>query len=484
MMVEAEETLPAAELREQGEASQNGRALLTFTVLLSAFSAAMSAVIMNIGLPAIIDALGARQATAHWLITGFTASGTLSMLLAPWCAQRFGVRRTFMTTLLVFILGCAACGLSTSLAVLIASRIVQGMASGLITTLSIIALSGAYPRQQRGRAMAVFGMGVVLAPMLGPAIGGLLMQVWGWRALMWMPLPFCLVALWSACTALPIRTSSFAAAVPFDWSGFCRLSATLCLLLGGMTQLQLNAWPLGWTLSWGCGVLILGATFIRQEVGCRFPLVDLGHFRVLPFAAAGCVSFVYGFGVWGSAYVLPLFLQVVGARTPLETGLILLPGGVVMLLMIPVAGRMADARAPQCVVASGLLCFALSFLALAMTQDVGRAVSTGLLLILITFGRGLGLGMIIPALDATASRTLPLSALAECLALMNFLRQLGGALSPGVLALVLEARVAAHAQPGVAHEWARAAGYQDTLMVLGVLFVIAAVPAWKMRPRD
>lgn len=481
-MDEAADALSAANAQALQVSPHGGRGLLTFTVLLSAFSAAMSAVIMNIGLPAIIDALGARQATAHWLITGFTAAGTLSMLLAPWSARRFGVRRTFMTTLLVFILGCAACGLSTSLAVLIASRIVQGMASGLITTLGVVALSAAYPEQQRGRAMAVFGMGVVLAPMLGPAVGGLLMQVWGWRALMWMPLPCCLVALWSARIALPAEAEQTGAAPPFDWGGFLRLTATLCLLLGGMTQLQLNGWPLAWTLAWGVALLALGVSLVRQEVRCRLPLVDLRHFRVLPFAAAGCVSFVYGFGVWGSAYVLPMFLQVVGARSPLETGLMLLPGGLVMLLMIPVAGRMADARAPQWVVAGGLLCFAASFMTLALAADVGKAASTLLIVALITFGRGLGLGMVIPALDATASRTLPPAAMAEGLALMNFLRQLGGALSPGLLALVLEARVTVREQPGVSHEWARALGYQDTLMVLGVLFVIAAVPAWKMRP--
>ncbi|WP_311970343.1 DHA2 family efflux MFS transporter permease subunit [Pseudomonas baltica] len=479
-MDEAADALSAASTQALQD-SPSGRGLLTFTVLLSAFCAAMSAVIMNIGLPAIIDALGARQATAHWLITGFTSSGTLSMLLASWSARRFGLRRTFMSTLVVFILGCAACGLSTSLAVLIASRIVQGMASGLITTLGVVALSAAYPEQQRGRAMAVFGMGVVLAPMLGPAVGGLLMQVWGWRGLMWMPLPFCLVALWSARIALPAYDRQTVASAPFDWGGFVRLTGTLCLLLGGMTQLQLNGWPPAWTLAWGSALLALGISLVRQELRCGMPLVDLRHFRVLPFAAAGCVSFVYGFGVWGSAYVLPMFLQVVGARSPLETGLILLPGGLVMLLMIPVAGRMADAPAPQWVVAGGLLCFAVAFTGLALVADVGTA-STLLIAALITFGRGLGLGMVIPALDATASRTLPLAALAEGLALMNFLRQLGGALSPGLLALVLEARVTVREQPGVSHEWARALGYQDTLMVLGVLFVIAAVPAWKMRP--
>lgn len=480
-MGEAKELPPMLDLEHAGpQLSDNSRRLLTITILLSAFSAAMAAVIMNIGLPAIIEALGARQATAHWLITGFTASGTLSMLLAPWSARRFGIRRTFLLALMIFVLASMACAASMSLQLLIVSRIVQGMASGLITTLAIVALSEAYPVSQRGRAMATFGMGVVLAPMLGPALGGVLMAAWGWRSLMVVPLPFCLIALWLGVNVLPVHSTQ-GIAKRFDGWGLALLTATLVLLLGGVTQLQLSGWPTGWSLAWGISVLLSCAGLVLHELRCPYPLVDLRHFRVRSFAAAGCVAFVYGLGVWGSAYILPLYLQIVAGYSPLQAGLILLPGGVLMMLMIPIAGRMADARAPHGVVTAGLICFAGALMLLAVTQGVGGLAGTLLLTLLISLGRGVGLGIMIPALDATASRVLTLEAMAEGLALMSFLRQLGGALSPSFLALVLEARITLHADMGLSVSTAIATGYQDTLLVLGALFIGAALPAWRMR---
>lgn len=452
---------------------------LTCAVLLAAFSAALAAVIMSIGLPVIVDSFGTRQAVAHWLVTGYTCAGTLSMLLTPWFTRRFGVRSVFIWTLSMFSLASIFCAVSPSLWLLIGSRIVQGMASGLMTTLALIVMAQAYPLEQRGRAMAAFGIGVVLAPMLGPAAGGAMMQFWGWKSLMLAPLPFSVFALVMGAQAIP-RGKVSATVNPFDWWGFGYLFSLLVVLLGGISQLQMQKWPLVPTLVCAALTVFLTGLFFRHERRYAWPLIDLRLFKVKAFAAAGCVALVYGFGVWGSAYFLPLYLQMIGHHSPLQTGLILLPGGVVMMLMIPIAGRMADSKVPHQVVMLGLLCFAAGCIALAVVQSNTLTVGLVCVTTLVTLSRGVGLGIMIPALDATASRTLAVDAAAEGLAIMNFLRQLGGAMSPALVALVLEQRTEYH-QTFSTELPALVAGYRDTLALLGMIFLCAVAPAWKMR---
>ncbi len=456
-------------------------------LLLGAFSTAVAAVIVNIALPGISEQLAIRQASAHWLVTGFTAPGTLTMLLAPWFARTAGVRKTFLAANLLFLLASLLCGFGGSFPVLVAGRILQGMASGLILTLTLVAIADAYPVVQRGRAMANFGLGIVLAPMLGPPLGGLLMEAFGWRSVMFAPLPFCAVSLLLAFRMLPAHV-----ALPerqrFDWPGFALLSALLVSLLGGVTWLQLAGWPAEPSLALGVLVAALAAALLRWEWRCTAPIVDLRLFRFRAFSASACVGFTYGLAVWGSGYMLPLFLQAVCGFTPLEIGLVMLPAGVILLLMIPLAGRMADTRSPQRTVAVGLVCFAGSFLLLSVAGDSSGAAGFAVIALLITMGRGFGLGIMIPALDATASRAVPPGIVPEALAMMNFLRQLGGALSPTLMALLLESRILVHSGGEPVSTAALVtpavhAGFHDTLVALGALFLLAVLPAWRMRVR-
>ena len=233
----------------------------------------------------------------------------------------------------------------------------------------------------------------------------------------------------------------------------------------GLSYLQQSHWPIIATIVI-CSLLVaLFWGFCYQQKRQAHPLLEISLFKFPTFTVAAIIAFIYGMGLWGSAFFLPLYLQNALHMSAWDTGMVMLPSGLLLCLILPVAGRMADNLAPKLVVSIGLLAFgcALTLLGLGLGQIGFISLAA-----LIALSRGLGLGMMIPSLDATATRALPSEALAEGVAIMNFLRQLGGAFSPIILILVLDWRTRVNG----AVTGGLIASYQETLFAIGVLFLL------------
>jgi predicted MFS family arabinose efflux permease len=326
---------------------------------------------------------------------------------------------------------------------------------------------------ERGKAMGIFGFGVVLAPAVGPSVGGILVEWFGWRSIFFVVTPFCVVAIVMALRYLPIGAPGGApisrAGGRLDVVGLGLIAVAVLALLNGMVHLHGATFDLGLALL-ACSIVATVGFIYHQRRGAR-PLMALGLFNHRAFAMGGTVAFIYGMALFGSTYLVPVFMQEALHLPPSQAGAVLLPAGLVLAATIPVAGRLADRIAVSRMVTAGLVLLAASFF---LMLGVGMATSLALITLWAVIGR-LGLGMIMPSLNLGSMHGVAKVLIAQGSSTINFLRQLGGAVGVGLVGNVLEWRLRAHAAQPLA-------AYHETFALVGAITACAIVAAWQMAP--
>lgn len=442
------------------------------TVMLGATSMVLESTIINVAIPGIMAHFSMAQETAQWLSAGFLAAMTTTMLLASWCVRALGQRRAYLYALLIFIVVSLIGGFSTSTDVVIAARILQGAVAGVIQPLAMITIFQVFPPEQRGRGMSMYGMGVVLSPALGPAVGGYLVDVFSWRAIFFVTMPFCLAALYLVPKFMPGRDPN-EPRPSFDWLGLILLGVSLFTLLAGFQSGHDAGWSSA-TFLWRIAIaLCAGVGFVFWELRTAHRMLELRLFRERGFAAASLVALAYGMGLYGSTYVVPLFTQTIVRYSAAQSGVLLLPGGIVLAASILISGRLTDRLSSHYLVMAGLACFSASFLLFA-TGDARTPFMAFVVWIII--GR-VGLGAMIPSLNAGAMQAVRPDYLHQGTGAINFLRQLGGALGVNLLSLIVGWRTAVHAP----EPQGRVHAFHDSFLALALIFLLALVPAWMMR---
>jgi MFS transporter, DHA2 family, multidrug resistance protein len=441
------------------------------TAMLGTISTVLAATIVNVAFPALIREFDIGHDSLQWVATGFLAATTTSMLATAWLVETFGQRRTFVSTMAMFLAASLVGAASWSTGSLIVARVLQGAAAGIMQPLSMIALFEVFPPERRGRAMGLFGFGVVLAPAIGPAVGGLLMEAFGWRAIFLLSVPFCAAALPLGWRWLSDARTD-AARQRFDWLGAVLLSAALFALLNLPVVGHRFGWVSPATLIDASAALFLVATFVAWELRVVGPLFALRLFANGGFRAASLVAFAYGLGLFGTTYLIPVFVQDISGYGPARAGNLLLVPGLALAVAIALGGRLTDRVAPRYVVSGGLACFAASSLLLAFATGT---TAFWLLALWLTIGR-IGLGLIIPSLNVGAVQTLPPGYLGHASAAVNFARQLGGAIGVNLLAVLLEWRLDAPGEPGGA-----TLAFRDCFGVVTIAFAAAMIPALSIR---
>jgi EmrB/QacA subfamily drug resistance transporter len=438
-------------------------------MMIGTMSTILAAPIVNVAFPALITEFNVGHDTVQWVAAGFLAATTATMLATAWLTETFGERATFAGTMAVFLAASLLAALAWSPQSLIAARIVQGGCAGILQPFAMIVLFRVFPVEERGRAMALYGFGIVLAPAVGPALGGALLDAFGWRSIFLLSVPFCIAAIALARPALLPAAESVRRR--FDFAGVALLLCALATLL--------NVTVLGHRAGFGSpGVIaLMGASaafagaFIAWEMRARAPLLPVRLFRHPPFANATIVAFAYGVGLFGSTYLVPVFVQEIAHYSAARAGYLLVPPGVALALAIYAGGRLTDRVAPGAVIIAGLALFALSSALLAVS---GPATGFVLLALWLVIGR-IGLGMLIPALNVGAVQALTGSELAYASSAVNFTRQLGGAVGINLLAVFLESRVATVGTADPARP------FHECFAIVTLAFALAIVPAWFIR---
>jgi EmrB/QacA subfamily drug resistance transporter len=448
------------------------RWLVITTTMMATITVVLSSTVVNVALPDIMGVFGIGQDQVQWMATGFLAAMTGSMLLNAWLNDAIGVRATFVGSLALFSLASVAGGLAPNENVLTLARVAQGVSAGILQPLAMIMIFRVFPPGERGRAMGIYGIGVVLAPAIGPTLGGWLTDSYDWRWVFYMGLPSSLAGMLLGWAFLPGRVGD-AKPRSFDFVGLLLLSLFLAFSNYKVANGQREGWDSNFVLGMASGGALFLLAFIGWELTIREPLVDLAVFGNLRYAAAAVVAVIFGAGIYGSSYLVPLFVQTVQGYTPTRAGELLIPGGLILGLVFPIAGRLTDRLPAYLLVATGLFIFGLSNVLL---YDVTADTGFWRIALLVTLGR-IGLGVMMPALNAGALSVLPSGMLAQGTGTINFVRQLGGAFGVSLLSAAIEVRFAFHADALAATQSGGNATTLELLDRIGKLEGTWGVPA-------
>ncbi|MFN4004371.1 MAG: MFS transporter [Hylemonella sp.] len=468
------------------------RWLLLLAVMVGAMAAIMSSTIINVAVPDMSRHFTLGQERAQWVSSGFMVAMTVAMLTTPWLLGAFGYRRTYVATMLLMLAGGVAGGLANDYPLVLAARVAEGLAAGVVQPIPAIIILRAFEPHEQGRASGIFGMGVVLAPALGPSIGGVLVDWFGWRSIFFMVVPLCLAALALAYRYVPSTAPGGVAPgsqrAPLDWAGLLLATLGTLALLNGLVQWHAGASAAAALLLGAAAALTLAFWWRARRLGTGgagsgrpAALLNLTLFAHRPFAMGSIVAFIYGMALFGSTYLIPVFMQIGLGLSASYVGTILLPAGVVLAATIAAAGRLADRYPAHWLVSAGVALLAASFALMALVHS-GQAIA--LLITLAIVGR-IGLGCILPALNLGAMRGLPPALIPQGASAINFVRMLGGAVGVSLCGIVLEWRLAAHGAS--LHDASggaqRLAAFDEVFVLLGGLCALALGAAWRLRER-
>jgi EmrB/QacA subfamily drug resistance transporter len=423
------------------------RPLVTVAAMLGTVSTILSSTIVNVAVPDIMGAFGIGQERAQLLSTGFLAATTTTMLLNAWSVDAFGFRATYLAAMAVFVAGSLLGGLAPNEDALVVARLMQGAAAGLLQPLGMQLVFRIFPPERRGSAMGLFAVGIVLAPALGPTIGGVMTDAFGWRSVFLAALPLPVLGMLMGWVLLPSREAPPGSRRPrFDAPGFLLLVIAVTALLMALSSGQREGWTSNAVVTELALTLLAGVAFVAWELTTPTPMLDPRIYASRGFACASAVALVYGAALFGTTYLAPLFVQLVQGYTATRAGLMLMPAGLIMLICFPLSGRLADRVAPTWPMTIGLAVFAWSCWLMA---GVDTDLPFWTLALYVVVGR-IGLTLAMPSMNTGALRALAPRFLGQGAGAINFARQFGGALGVNGLSIVLEQRTQQHAAAIVA----------------------------------
>ncbi|AMY72165.1 EmrB/QacA family drug resistance transporter (plasmid) [Frigidibacter mobilis] len=449
----------------------------TGSIMVATISVVLSTTIVNVAIPAVMGAFGISAVQAQWISTGFLAAMTATMLLADWANRAFGMRLTMTASMGVFLAGSILGGLAPNETILTLARVVQGAAAGIVQPLAMIMLFKVFPPDKRGAAMGIYGVGVVLAPALGPWIGGVLMDAFDWRFVFYLGLPFAGIAIVLANLFLPTREES-GPITAFDFVGVAILSVFLAVLLSTLSNAQRLGWDTNIILS-GFTISVASAiAFIAWEMHTDKPMLDMRLFANFAFSSASVVAFIMGAGLFGSTYLLPVFVQQIQGMTPTQAGLLLMPSGFAMLVVFPIAGRLSDKVPAPVLIGVGMLVFAWSsWLTTAANVHTAFWALAGW-----TVLSRVGLGLVFPAISSGALKVLPPHLIGQGSGASNFIRQLGGAFGVNLLTVFIERRTIMHADAFAATQTSDNSTTMELLREVAGLMHTSGLPDTQIMP--
>jgi DHA2 family multidrug resistance protein len=421
----------------------NYRWLLLFCMLSGSMATMLAATTINVALPAIIGAFGLTQDQAQWMSTAFLASSTIAMLANAWAVSAFGARATYLSALVVFLIGSVLGTMSGNYGLLILSRAMQGVAAGLLQPMSMLMIFQTFPDQLRGRAIGIFSIGVVLAPAFGPALGGYAVDLASWRLVFIATLPLGILALPLAAILMPDRhTAEAAKRPPLDLAGLLLMALTIIPFLSFLANGDRDGWGSDISLFRAALSAASAMMFIWWELRHPFPALNLRVFLHPQFALAGVVIAGTGTAIYGSTYLIPIFVQMVQGYSPTAAGIMMIPAGLAMVIGFPLAGRLTDTMDARLLIAFGIAAFGLAIYLLA---GVTASTPYWTLVVWIILSR-IGISFCMTPSNTSAIRGVPPTLLASATGAASFLMQIGGSLGVTVLAVLLQRRMVFHGE--------------------------------------
>jgi DHA2 family multidrug resistance protein len=420
---------PAVE-RRHGE---EHRYLIAFAVVLAALMQVIDSSIVNVALPDMMGNLGASLDEIAWVTTGYILASVIVIPLTGWLGQLFGRKRYFVGSIVLFTASSFFCGASHSLGLLIFWRIVQGIGGGALMTVSQAVLFEAFPPEEAGMAMALFGVGVMVGPTIGPTLGGWLTDNYGWPWIFYINIPVGILAAVMIAAYVHDRADQKRPG-RIDYIGIALLVVSVGALQYVLEHGQTEDWfDSRLITSLSVIGLVGGAALLWRELTTKHPVIDFRVLRHRQMWVGTLLGVVMGIGLYAMSFTLPVFLQGNLHMTAEQTGIVLLPGAIATALSMFVVGRFTNRVDPRILITAGALIFAAA--AWRLSLITGESGSGDFFWPLILRGVGLGL-MFVPLTTITLAELSP-TELPQGTGLYNFFRQLGGSFGIAGIATLL-----------------------------------------------
>jgi EmrB/QacA subfamily drug resistance transporter len=403
----------------------------------------MDSTVVNVALPTLEKQFHAGTDTVEWVVTGYLLSLAVWVPASGWIGDRFGTKRTFCLAMAMFIAGSALCGLSQSIGQLIAFRFLQGIGGGMMTPVGTAMLYRAFPVHERAKASAYLAVPTMIAPMVGPVLGGWLVTNADWRWVFYINLPVGLLGFLIALRFL--REHREATAGRFDPWGFALSGLGLALVLYALSQAPSFGWTSPRVLGSGLTGLACFGLMVMIELAVPEPMLALRLFADRMFRSSLLVFFLSTCGMIGVVFLLPLFLQQLRGLSAFQSGLATFPQAVAMILMLQVTSRLYGDVGPRRMIGAGMLIVTLSaaaFMLVGLGTDIWWVRS-------IMFLRGTGMAFVMVSSQAATFSTIKAQDTGRASSLFNTNRQVASSFGVAVLATVLVSRIAASMPAGV-----------------------------------
>lgn len=444
-------------------------------VVLGAIMSILDITVVSVALPTFQTVFDASYATVAWTMTAYTLALATVIPMTGWAADRFGTKRLYLAALFLFTAGSVLCAMATSIEMLVAFRVLQGLGGGMLMPLGMTILTRAAGPDRIGRLLAILGVPMLLGPIMGPILGGWLIDIASWHWIFLINLPIGIIALVYSYRVLPNDESS--PAERFDFMGMLLLSPGLALFLFGVSSIAEGgaegpSFGPRVLVSSTIGVLLILA-FVFHALRTPNPLIDLRLFRNRNLTVATISMFVFVIAFMGAGLLFPSYFLQVRGETTLMAGLLIAPQGIGAMLTMPIAGVLADKVPIGRTVPFALLLMALGFFGFTQVEaDTSYWILCGSLFVM-----GLGMGGTMMPIMTSALRTLTNHEVARGSTMVNIVQQIGGSIGTAVLSVVLTNQLTGTPPAGTTNPLEfMADGFATTFTVAFVLVLLALIP--------
>ena len=397
-------------------------------IMLGTFMAVLDSSIVNVALPHMMSTFGVDREQIEWVATGFMLTSAVVMPLVGWLTNRISYKALYLGSLLLFTLASAACAMAWSYESLIAARILQAMGGGAIQPIGMAIVAELFEPHERGRALGIWGMGIMAGPAIGPTLGGYLTDAFSWRTIFSVNLPVGALTLLAGMIIMrPLRARG--ARRPFDLLGFTFLSMALIAGLTALSNGQVKGWHSDYIHICEAIAVVGVVMFIPVELTTEHPLLDLRLFLIRNYLLSILLAIFRAIGLFGSVFLFPIFLQNLMGYTPVRAGLWMLPNALAVGLTMPLAGKLADRYSPAMLTAVGAVLVGSSLVIFGLLDPMSQWP----MLVLPQLGRGAGLALMMAPLMAAALNAVPRIELPMARSFLNVFQNVGGSLGIALL---------------------------------------------------
>jgi DHA2 family multidrug resistance protein len=451
---------------------------LLANVMIGTFMAVLDATIVNVGLPKIMASFGVGLDKIEWVLTAYMLALAVMLPTSGWLADRFGYKRVYFLGLFLFTLGSFLCGISPNENVLILSRVIQGLGAGCLMPVGMAIITREFPAEKRGVALGFWSIASAASVSFGPLIGGYLVDRFNWPLIFDVNVPVGIAGM--LATAIIQKENRNKHVGPFDPVGFISVTIFLPFLLYALTEGNASTNSGGWSSPVVLACFAISAlafvVFISSELIVEHPLIDLRLLKNYNFAISNVVTFIFGIGMFGSTFLLPLYLQNSLGYTALQAGSVFLPVGIIQGCVAPMAGFASTRINPKFLIIGGALLLAFTFY---LNSDMSYLTEHGYIMTTL-YMRGVAMGVMFAPLTAAAVVDIPLHKMGQASGLLNVIRQVGGSFGVAVLTTILTTRINYHTQSFGEMIQSNSPAYHETLRNIGYFITSSSGNAGSM----